>query len=274
MVSAFVSQVPIYSAKWSTPDLSSVQPEDYTAVPANKDFNDNKTDGKMVLFFDSRFQDTLDKLPTYNGDYQDLLEQFDGYALYTKVNYKFNPPEANKILSISRGLFYEIPVRGFTGWVCTTKYGPMTTPKAPLLPQPTVVTVCNSRFIPGTDYLANLGDDLAEPRPSDDQEKNGFSVENGNWICGTKFDSKETQNTVECTEWLPNPQDSSTNPSIYRFKSGKSYNVKGYIGIRKTEDKIPFKASWIDFGPLQLNRASLYGLEALAITLLVFINLS
>ena len=54
MVSAFVSQVPIYSAKWSI-DISSVQPEDYTAVPANIDFNDNKTDGKMVLFFDSRF---------------------------------------------------------------------------------------------------------------------------------------------------------------------------------------------------------------------------
>ena len=122
--------------------------------------------------------------------------------------------------------------------------------------------------------MANLGDDLAEPRPSDDQENNGFSVENGNWMCGTNFEKKETLNTVECTMWLPSPEKTLTNPSIYRFESGKSYNVKGYVGIRKTEGKIPFIASWIDFGNLELNRAFLLALESFAITLYAFIALS
>ena len=93
-------------------------------------------------------------------------------------------------------------------------------------------------------------------------------------MCGTNFEKKETLNTVECTMWLPSPEKTLTNPSIYRFESGKSYNVKGYVGIRKTEGKIPFIASWIDFGNLELNRAFLLALESFAITLYAFIALS
>jgi hypothetical protein len=42
---------------------------------------------------------------------------FDGYALYQRLDYKFLYGKR----ALTRGVFTEIPVRGYTGWVCTVE---------------------------------------------------------------------------------------------------------------------------------------------------------
>ena len=45
---------------WTTPNLKSVTSADYTSLPGDTAFNSDNTDGKFVLFSDSRYARELD----------------------------------------------------------------------------------------------------------------------------------------------------------------------------------------------------------------------
>lgn len=128
-------------ASWITPDLSAVQNDHKTAIPHNSEFNDSAAPGEFFLFTDSRFSQELDSTNIYNGDYRDLRNEFDGYALFTKMQYIYTEDQANE--TISRGLFFGIPVTGITGWLCTTEQASSTE----------VTSNCVSRFMSSSDYL-------------------------------------------------------------------------------------------------------------------------
>ena len=104
-------------ASWTTPDLSSVQADHRTAIPEIEKFN--SAPGEFFLFSDSRFEQVLGTSNYYNGDYHDLQADFDGYALFTTIQYVYLKDQ--EFESISRGIFFTIPNIGLTGWVCTTE---------------------------------------------------------------------------------------------------------------------------------------------------------
>ena len=123
--------------------------------------------------------------------------------------------------SVSRGLLFGIPIRGYSGWVCTTESA-----------GDTPDTHCVSRFISSSDFEANEAGyltDLSLAQQSDDPSTYGSSFENGNWICDHENDDSSIEATIQCTAWLPSDRNDSTHPSIYRFESGNSYSVKGYV---------------------------------------------
>ena len=47
-------------------------------------------------------------------EYGELNGNYDGYALYNKMNWL----RVDSVKKQARGLFTEIPFRGFTGWIC------------------------------------------------------------------------------------------------------------------------------------------------------------
>ena len=79
-------------ATWITPDLSNVQSDHKTEIPVLDGISFvsfPSEPGEFFLFSDSRFAQVLDSTNIYNGDYQDLQSEFDGYALFTSLRHVY-----------------------------------------------------------------------------------------------------------------------------------------------------------------------------------------
>ena len=222
-------------ASWTTPDLSAVLSSSFTSIAPIEALNDQNDQGKFVIFSDSRFESTLNTVNIFNGDYTDLQTAFDGYTLYSMMKYCYVEGQPEDVMS--RGLFFGIPIRGWTGWLCTT------TDAANDEGTIIVNTNCESRFVPSSDFLAGQTGDLYEARTSDLNELDDASIQdynfvNGNWICNGTYDAESETVTTECTSWLPSEDDTLTHPSIYRFQSGNEYSVYGYVRDERTGDDV------------------------------------
>ena len=194
--------------EWSAPNLKAVPSADFASIASAPD--DFQTlNGECALFNDARYDKQLNNSTLYTGnfhhsDFVELNANFDGTALYTKLTYPYTTVAS--VLSESKGLFFKIPHRGYTGWICTHYFDNR------------FDVECVSRFISTSDFYAFLDDELTAPQDSDDPETNGVSLENGNWVCGTpSYDSARDELTVECTAWLPAESVTSSEPAIYRF---------------------------------------------------------
>ena len=148
-----------------------------------------------------------------------MQSSFDGYTLYTMMSYSF--VDGERINVITRGIFFGIPIRGYTGWICNTSINGDD-------------TTCESRFIDSSDFISGQADEIYLPIEAASYEEVYNNFENGNWICDTDYESDLI--TAKCTAWLPSDEDESTHPSIYRFESGNSYSVYGYAMDRDIAD--------------------------------------
>ena len=96
----------------------------------------------FLLFYDARFQIQLDQLNPDSQRYRELADNFDGYTLYQRMGWI---KTQDTTVKFTRGLFTEIPRRGYVGWVCTWT-GDSVNLKAD------GVYACASRFIALTDF--------------------------------------------------------------------------------------------------------------------------
>jgi len=84
-------------------------------IAASKKLNDEEP-GTQFLFVDSRYKLQLDTLHYQNQEYLDLRDNFDGYTLYQRTGWLKLTDSKTKV---TRGIFTEIPNRGYIGWVCS-----------------------------------------------------------------------------------------------------------------------------------------------------------
>ena len=121
----------------------------------------------------------------------------------------------------ARGLFTEIPFRGFTGWICIYDED---------ISDP--IFTCVSRFVQYSDLNETYPIDLTASEQSDQPELYGYSLENGNWVCGDLEEEEEStgiyshKDSGTCTAWLPNSYGFRDIPSIYRFSPDDNYQYK------------------------------------------------
>ena len=104
----------------------------------------------------------------------------------------------------SRGVFTEIPFRGYSGWLCN--YDDSTTPRF----------ACVSRFVDSSEFNVAFPPDLTAERPSDRPDMYGVSYDNGNWVCDVQ--SSGADNTATCTTWLPGARGIRDYPALYRWE--------------------------------------------------------
>jgi hypothetical protein len=127
------------------------------AVPikANKKLNDEQP-GTQFLFVDSRYKLQLDSLHEQSQEYIDLRDNFDGYTLYQRTGWLKLTDSTKKV---TRGLFTEIPNRGYVGWVCSwtgdsqQSYGDGQ-------------YLCASQWVPMTDFLADYVPNFTQVAPT------------------------------------------------------------------------------------------------------------
>ena len=99
---------------WTTPNIDAVlEPDIRTPIATNTDVNDGYG-GHQFLFSDDRYYDQLHTYTLRSEEYGELNGNYDGYALYNKMNWL----RVDSVQKQARGLFTEIPFRGFTGWIC------------------------------------------------------------------------------------------------------------------------------------------------------------
>lgn len=171
--------------------------------------------------------------------YRDLADNFDGYTLYQRIGWE-NPPDSKT--KFTRGLFTEIPRKGYVGWVCSWTGDSV---NQNVVPKPTTgatgVYVCASKFISLDDMLLGVPDfELAKPASNyvsiyrNDLEE----LENGNFYCQVEKNvaysyiikySSGLSDTVTvakdyatCTSWLPVENTAFQYPFLYRWKPSKT----------------------------------------------------
>ena len=99
---------------WTEPDISQVLDADIKLIAAHPDINNNR-EGTQFLFSDDRYAEQLHDLSLRSHEYRELTGNFDGYTLYNKMSWlRYDKYTALE----SRGVFTEIPFRGYSGWLC------------------------------------------------------------------------------------------------------------------------------------------------------------
>ena len=91
-------------------DLLNMQSVELVSTTAIFNFS---TTYSQVLFSDARFQELLDAI-SYTELAEELYFNFDGYSLYQEVSWT----RPSSFTDLARGIFTEIPYRGYVGWVC------------------------------------------------------------------------------------------------------------------------------------------------------------
>ena len=114
-------------------------------------------------------------------EYRELTGNFDGYALYNKMSWT----RVSGAKLESRGIFTEIPFRGYSGWLCN--YNDANTPKY----------ACVSRFVDSSDFNELFPPDLTVERPADRPDLYGVSYDEGTWVCDVQ--SSGLEDTATCT---------------------------------------------------------------------------
>ena len=85
-------------------------------VERQMDLND-ELGGTQLLYADYRWNKLSSDL-VYNG-YEQFESGYDGYTFFQQMAWERFTPEGD-----ARGLFTEIPTKGYSGWVCySTKEG-------------------------------------------------------------------------------------------------------------------------------------------------------
>ena len=124
----------------------------------------------------------------------------------------------------ARGLFTEIPFRGFTGWICI--YDKDSYPDDP---ETEPIFQCVSRFVEYPDLNINYPIDLTVLQWYDQPDLYGSTLDNGNWVCGDLTETEEAttgfthKDGATCTAWLPNSYGYKDYPSMYRFSPDDNY---------------------------------------------------
>ena len=137
----------------------------------------------------------------------------------------------------SRGVFTEIPFRGYTGWLCNYDENASEN------------NTCVSRFVDLSYFNPDDPHDLTVVENSDLPLLYGVSYENGNWRCGLEESGNDI--TATCTSWLPIEYGLLDFPAIYRFtiEDGYEYKQYGYKFVDPDGDGgTESTKEWIDLG--------------------------
>ena len=118
----------------------------------------------------------LDSLNPDSQKYRELADNFDGYALYQRMGWI---KAQDTTVKFTRGIFTEIPRRGYVGWVCSWT-GDSVSNKAD------GVYVCQSKFISLTNFSASQPPDFEQAKPPSvvyDTKTDLQELQNGNFSC-------------------------------------------------------------------------------------------
>lgn len=255
---------------WTSPNLTAVDHYNMGVVPvlstvAQMNFD---TTFKQVLFEDSRLE-LLFEEQAYSEYGKGLMYHFDSYCIYQKIKW----PRPTDFTTITRGMFTEIPYRGYGGWVCsiyncvdcsqiittttTTDDDGVETQTDTTTYESYYAYECLSRFITLEDLNFVFSDTMPDLTLSttDDNSKYQYQGDNGVWQCNVtsavvQSDTEDdvTWDTAVCTAELPRENGKDYVP-LFRFVKEDSYHQLGYI---INDDDI----SWTEFGTNVFSEAS------------------
>ena len=163
----------------------------------------------------------------------------------------------------SRGVFTEIPFRGYSGWLCTYNKSRSSEEK----------WRCVSRFVDLSELDEDFPPDLTVERKADRPDMYGVSYDQGNWRCNVNYDGKyENEITATCTSWLPGARGIRDYPALYRYEpeDGLEYQQYGYTYLDIFGDGGAAKA-WIPLGKTRLAGAYAQSVSFATLALSLFL---